>query len=262
MLRAAVSKCTSGAPYDPVADATVTDFWCHYWEHCQSEARELRMEEPGDKPAGATFVYFRHIEGMPATVDIFHTLWHAVADLQLRGMGTCLQDARDAFEDVLDPDMRVRRAAGSGAISIDVPQLAVGRSSESQTEQVDKGLDAAKRLPRLRQVHGHDLSLQGVSGGVAGVSAQHESTCQVCSRTERPGKDSCDSLPCRCTAASCDLAAYGTGASDAGGPRACHALGGMSGNTTRISQEVAEIRARFKMLGDIPTRGLRHLVAL
>lgn len=66
------------------------------------------MKEPKAKPAGSGSIHFQPL--LPRSVAIFHKFNFGYVDLQLRGMGKRINEARAIFGDQLDEDMRVEAA--------------------------------------------------------------------------------------------------------------------------------------------------------
>ncbi len=143
LLKEAIKKGTLG--YQPEEDAAVTAFWYAYWRHAREYAPELEMVEPGGKPARAGFVHFCP-PLLPPELSIIHKLTFGRVDLQFRGMGRNLSKLNTTLETLLEPDMRIDRASGSGAIRIDVPPLKTVASADDQAGAIRAGLEAAKRL--------------------------------------------------------------------------------------------------------------------
>lgn len=149
ILQAAIDKSRLG--YQPVEDAVATGFWRFYWEIAQAIAPELRMVEPGGKPAGSTFIYFK-AGGLPNGSRIVHKLSGTkglatgFVDLQLPGMGERTPGLDRALQSFLEKDMTVVRASNSAAIRLEVPTLDPNKEAALQIDDIKFGLAAAQRL--------------------------------------------------------------------------------------------------------------------
>jgi hypothetical protein len=143
LLSSAINKGRVG--YQAEADAPVTDFWGAYWNLACSEAPELQMNDPGLKPSGAGFIYFRpgRLHGL---MNICHKLPHGNVDLHLPGWGTRIPELHHLLDGKLDDGMAIAKAAKSGAIRIRVPEVNTADSFPGQRTAVHAGLLAAQTL--------------------------------------------------------------------------------------------------------------------
>ena len=123
----------------------MTNFWSAYWELLQEIAPELEMEEPGNKPAGSTFIYFRDIN-LPKGVSLCHKLRHGYIDLQFAGMSEKYSEFKRHYSLYITDKMKIAKAGKSAVIRIQVPTLSVADDIESQKEQVVQGIKAVKQL--------------------------------------------------------------------------------------------------------------------
>jgi hypothetical protein len=145
LLNRAIEKAKFG--YQPTEDAAVTEFWHSYWRLGQAEAPELEMQDPGPKPAGSGFVYFRP-GNMPPNTCIIHKFERGNVDLQIGGMGDDLESLRSRFASRLEPDMSLQRASKSGVVRVKVPVVHPSQGMQSQLDEVRVGLKEAVRLLR------------------------------------------------------------------------------------------------------------------
>lgn len=143
MLTSAIEKSTHG--YQLVADAAVSDFWMAYWRLSLEIAPELNMEEPSNKPAGSSFVYFRQV-GLPEGVNLVHKLGHGYFDLQFSGMGDCMAELRARLGDKMTDNMKIVKAAKSASIRLTVPKVSVADALEDQHKAVVTAIEAGKSL--------------------------------------------------------------------------------------------------------------------
>ncbi|MEQ8959696.1 MAG: PD-(D/E)XK nuclease family protein, partial [Coleofasciculus sp. C2-GNP5-27] len=143
VLTSAIEKSTSG--YQMVADGAVSQFWKDYWHLCMDAAPEFCMEEPKNKPAGSTFIYFGQT-GLPREVVLAHKLTHGFFDLQFSGMGSNLLEMQQKYGTKLLDGMKIVKAAKSASIRIAVPKLSVADPLEDQKEKALKALHAGKLL--------------------------------------------------------------------------------------------------------------------
>ena len=158
LLSDAIQKSRSG--YQPVQDQVVTAFWKSYWELASELAPELEMREPGGKPSGAGFVWFRP-SVLPRSVTIVHKLPWGNVDLQFHGMGKDLEAFRRAVEDYLEPDMSVARANKSAAVRLKTAPLETTLPFSEQADLAKKGIRAATKLLRWYLRVGENLDIAG-----------------------------------------------------------------------------------------------------
>ncbi len=148
LLQSAIEKGTTG--YQMIADAPVTNFWTAYWTLLQEIAPELDMEEPGNKPAGSTFIYFRGFD-LPKGVSLCHKLTHGYIDVQFARMGERVSELKTQYSPYLTDKMKMTQAGKSAVIRLHVPQLSIAETFESQQENVIQGIEAAKQLLKWYQ---------------------------------------------------------------------------------------------------------------
>ncbi len=143
LLGAAIQKATLG--YQPDEDAPVTAFWRSYWELAKDIAPDLVMNEPGPKPGGSSFVYFRSHQ-LPAGVRIVHKMVYGNLDLQFGGMAGRLGELRANYQQHLIEGMTITTAAKSGVVRQKVPPVDPSRAFELQEEEVRTCLSATAAL--------------------------------------------------------------------------------------------------------------------
>jgi len=143
LLHSAIEKGTTG--YQMIADAAVTRFWAAYWALVQEIAPELQMEEPGQKPAGSTFIYFRGYD-LPKGVSLCHTLPHGTIDVQFAGMSEKLSTVQERYAARLPKDMRITRAGKSAVIRSTVPCLSVANDIDVQKHDIIHGIKTAQYM--------------------------------------------------------------------------------------------------------------------
>jgi hypothetical protein len=144
LLRLAIEKAVAG--YNPVTDAPVTNFWQSYWAMSQEIAPQLRMPDPGGKPGGAGFIWFRP-EGVPyPAIEIVHKLQRGIVDLQLARLGERVPEVASALAGLLQPGMSVARAHRSAVVRLTCLGADPNREFEAQVDAAHAGLVAASRL--------------------------------------------------------------------------------------------------------------------
>ena len=143
LLREAIEKGKLG--YQMIADAPVTNFWVGYWSILQEIAPQLGMEQPGNKPAGAKFIYFRKND-LPKGVDLVHKLGQGVVDLQFSGMGNRISELKERYGKLLLPSMHITGANKSGVIRHVVPIISVANNFEVQMGHIQTGITTASNM--------------------------------------------------------------------------------------------------------------------
>lgn len=154
----AVGKQRRG--YVPEADEAVTAFWAEYYEYANKHAPSLNMDLPGPKPSQSDFINFnraiQRIYPLPRCT-IKHKLNHALVDLEIDGWGKYIQDVSPKLEKSLDTDMRIRKAAKSLAITIDVKAITVSSPFKEQVDLVALGLNASLRMQEWYRIRKNEL---------------------------------------------------------------------------------------------------------
>ena len=158
MLIQAVEKQRRG--YVPETDKAVTAFWAAYYEYAKEHAPSLKLDRPGPKPSQSDFIFFKRAIGriypLPK-LTIKHKLSHALVDLEIEGWGKHFQEVSPVLEKSLDSDMRIRKAAKSLAITIDVRAITTSSPFEEQVDLVALGLNAALRMQEWYRVKKNEL---------------------------------------------------------------------------------------------------------
>lgn len=143
LITAAIKKAQDG--YTPKVDLEVSDFWQEYWKVAERQARELRMPQPGPKPARAGFIRFDPLE-LPSRVELIHKVRLRRVDLEFAGFGKRLQELQRVYGAFLEQNMTIQRASGSGAIRIMVEKINPKLPFKLQTEKVSAAIGAAQAL--------------------------------------------------------------------------------------------------------------------
>lgn len=143
LITAAIKKAADG--YTPKVDLEVSDFWEEYWKFAGRQAHELRMPQPGPKPARAGFIRFHPLE-IPSGVELIHEVRLRRVDLEFAGFGKRLQELQQAYGAFLEGKMTIERASGSGAIRIIVDKINPKLPFKSQEEKVSAAIGAAQAL--------------------------------------------------------------------------------------------------------------------
>ena len=105
----------------------------------------MHIEEPGNKPAGSSFVYFRGLD-LPKGISLCHKLTHGYIDLQFAGMGLNISELKKRYIPYLNENMKIAKAGKSAVIRVNVPKLSIADKFESQKDKVIQGVEAAKNL--------------------------------------------------------------------------------------------------------------------
>ena len=144
LLSSAIEKGTLG--YQMIADSSVTDFWKAYWLLGIKIASEFNMDEPSHKPSSSSFIYFRNNQVLPTGVDLVHKLTHGYFDLQFSGMGDKQNILREKYFSKMKTDMNIVPAGKSASIRIEVPELSLSDSFESQKDKVIEAINKGRNL--------------------------------------------------------------------------------------------------------------------
>ena len=149
MLTQAIEKLSRG--HNPEIDPDVTAFWSAYYEYANEKARSLKMSQPGPKPSQSDFISFNkaieRVYPLPKC-KIKHKLPHGLVDLEIDGWGKHVKELSPQLLTQLDSDMRIRKAAKSLSISIDVDPIIASAPFEDQIDLVAVGLSGAVRLQK------------------------------------------------------------------------------------------------------------------
>ena len=142
------------------SDST-TAVWNAIWHMSNSETPQLRMKNPGSKPARAGFVHFTQAEGVSSSeterrAHIVYKPAHGNADLQFANTGK--EALQNTIGQMLGAGMIVEQAAKSASIRIKVPVVDFGSSPEEQEDAIRQGLMASERL-RLFFIENRPLEL-------------------------------------------------------------------------------------------------------
>ena len=158
MFIQAVDKQRRG--YAPEIDEAVTAFWIAYYEYAKVHAPSLKLDRPSPKPSRSDFIFFKNalqrIYPLPR-FTIKHKLTHALVDLEIQGWGQHYQEISISLGNSLDSDMRIRKAAKSLAISIDVKAIDTSIPFEDQTDLVAIGLNSAIRLQEWYRIRKNEI---------------------------------------------------------------------------------------------------------
>lgn len=126
-----------------------TRLWEFYFELAMREAPELGMERPGPKPAFSSFVRFERSlpadHALPRMV-IKHKMSYGHVDIEISTWGRHAELARKLLTPHLFPNMSIRQANKSLAISISVPAIDLLQPPELQSEAIRLGIEAARAL--------------------------------------------------------------------------------------------------------------------
>src|SRR6267143_4953115 len=142
VLTKALERARNG--WVPVPDPSASAYWTAYWRLVEQIAPELQMREPGPKPAGSTWIYFRP-PALPAGVDLVHKLIDGHVDLQFAGMGARMHEMRASYRQGLEDGMTIAPAGKSVAVRIRVPPSAFPAPLTGQEAVAEEVIRSAAR---------------------------------------------------------------------------------------------------------------------
>jgi hypothetical protein len=151
LLKHAIDQNRRG--YSPKQDDRVTLFWRNYWECVTARFPDLRMKEPGPKPAEATWIEF-HPFGFPKGFWIYHKLKEGTIDLQTPVKEDRLPDLVLACKAWLKEGTQVVKTGKSCSIRTAVQKLDPACDFAEQKQEAFAGMEAAAFMASL----GKDLS--------------------------------------------------------------------------------------------------------
>ncbi len=146
LLKHAIDQNRRG--YSPKQDDKVTLFWRNYWEGVTARFPDLRMKEPGSKPADASWIEF-HPFDFPKGFWIYHKLKEGTIDLQTPVKADRLQDLALACEPWLKEGMQVVKTGKSCSIRMAVPRLDHAGDFAEQKQVAFVGMEAAAQMASL-----------------------------------------------------------------------------------------------------------------
>lgn len=137
--------------YVMVPDDTVSGMWHALWSVSRTVAPDLRFQQPGQKPGGSMWLYFKDASGFTAEdlkrVIVVLKAERGHADLQVANTSTSLLHER--AEGILDDDMVVVKAGKSASIRLTIPAIDFVRPVQEQREAMEAGFKACDRLRRF-----------------------------------------------------------------------------------------------------------------
>lgn len=146
LLKHAIDQNRRG--YSPKQDDKVTLFWRNYWESVTARFPDLRMKEPGSKPADASWIDF-HPFDFPKGFWIYHKLKEGTIDLQTPVKAERLQDLALACEPWLKEGMQVVKTGKSCSIRMEVSRLDHAGDFAEQKQAAFAGMEAAAQMASL-----------------------------------------------------------------------------------------------------------------
>ena len=114
------------------------------------------MRQPRTKPKGAGFIRFFPSDLPPGT-RLRHKLRHGNVDLELVAQAPHESRLSRSLGRLLEPDMKLVRAAKALALRITVPVINTAADFGDQLEAVMGGLRAASRLHEWSKDHSTEL---------------------------------------------------------------------------------------------------------
>lgn len=141
------SNSQSGSSYTPaVVNSGITLFWLNYWEDISERFPKLKMDRPGIKGPGATFIPLAK-DILPPKVNIWHKFTNGFVDLQFESLGTNSEMVIETFREHIEKEMALQKTGKSSVvIRITVPKINPHMNFGDIREDVRKGQDAADCL--------------------------------------------------------------------------------------------------------------------
>lgn len=168
MLEQAIYKYRRG--YCPLPNRDVSEMWMGYYQEACAFAPMLKMSNPGAKVARADWIMFgggwERDDALPP-VALRHKLKLGRVDLEIARWGARIKEIGSALNLLLKPEMRIRLAGKSVAISISVPSMDRLTSFQAQKDAARAGMSAAMTLQQwFCEVRPGLLSIQqGLASG-------------------------------------------------------------------------------------------------
>lgn len=145
MMHEAIEQNRRG--YSAVPDSRVTSFWRDYWEYAIRNYPDLRMNQPGKKPAKASFINF-YPESLPKTYQLLHKVVHGFVDLQVPGMAPMIDKVTEIFSDL---EIEIAVAGNSVVFRKQIQKMDISRSFREQEHLADTALHNAQELTAITQ---------------------------------------------------------------------------------------------------------------
>lgn len=153
-----------------VAHGGVSEFRRAYYERALALYPDIGMRPPKDNGqwAGDAWMEFYDAFGAapPVKGNIKHKCPQGRVDLQLSGWARGLSVVGPEIQKLLDPDMVLRQANKSLAVSIAVPAVGPQAGAGAVDEVAEKGIHAAARLQRWYRRHAPALVTIGRTAGL------------------------------------------------------------------------------------------------
>ncbi len=145
MLQEAIEQNRRG--YKAIPDVLVTSFWKDYWDYSIRNYPDLRMAQPGKKPANASFINL-YPESLPKTYQLLHKVVHGFVDLQIPGMAPEIERVTALFSDM---EIEIAQAGKSLVFRKQVQKMDISRSFRDQEHVADTALREAMELASITQ---------------------------------------------------------------------------------------------------------------
>ncbi|NBK25333.1 MAG: hypothetical protein EOM68_25340, partial [Spirochaetia bacterium] len=145
MIQEAIEQNRRG--YKAIPDALVTSFWKDYWNYSIRNYPDLRMAQPGKKPANASFINL-YPESLPKTYQLLHKVVHGFVDLQIPSLGPKIDKVTALLSDM---EIEIAQAGKSLVFRKQVPKMDISRPFRDQEHIADMALHEALELAGITQ---------------------------------------------------------------------------------------------------------------
>ena len=131
--------------YKRVPNVTVTNFWSEYWQIACRNYPELKMEDPGLRPARSDWAQFKS----RSKLWIRHKLRKGTVELEIPNAYDEIEQIASLNEHLLVDGLDLVPVGKSAAFSITICSVDKLSAFQLQTDAIHEGLVAASRLMRL-----------------------------------------------------------------------------------------------------------------
>ena len=128
--------------YKRVPNVTVTNFWAEYWTTACRNYPELKMEDPGQKPARSDWAQFKS----DSKYWIRHKLAKGTVELEIPSACEEIEQIASLNEHLLVDGLDLVPVGKSAAFSITIRGIDKLAPFQPQSDAIDEGLAAVSRL--------------------------------------------------------------------------------------------------------------------
>jgi hypothetical protein len=133
--------------YTTIPDARVTSFWRDYWEFASKNHPQLKMDQPGSKPANSSFIYF-YPEALPRNFQLIHKVSPGFVDLQIANMSHMVEILTELFSDM---DIEIEKAGKSVVFRKRLQTMDIYIPFRDQQSSAEAALHSADELASICQ---------------------------------------------------------------------------------------------------------------